>query len=803
MTNTYPQPNAATGSPDQIAMTARLVKGMNAEQTEAVLLPHESALILAGAGAGKTTVIIGRIANLVNTGLPARKVLAVTFTNKASEEMKKRLRDRMPREDVNAIWAGTFHSVCNRILRDDFEAAGLPVNFAILDTDSQESLIRVLTKDANSAILVGASKGAAEDGEGAPEKISAKEVVKFINGKKEFGIKPFEIDAEPGSQEDLFANIYGEYQKACLEQGLLDFNDLLYRTVELLETNARVRNKYQEKFDAILVDEFQDTNDIQYRWLQLVKGPQAFVMAVGDDDQSIYAFRGANPGNMQTFVKDMTVTADLPQGRIIKLEQNYRSLPFILNAANAIIGTNTDRLGKNLRTVAPDRGEKIVVTEYENGVSEARVVAKKVHTLINTRKVPPHEIAIMYRTNMQSRMIEQEINKLGIPATVYGGFRFYERQEIKHVLAYMDLVSSFTRDISFARIVNFPPRGIGERTVEDLRQEARTNSLSMVEMIGLRADRGTEGMGTVAAKKQVALESFAGMLMDLTDKSYALSLSELVSEIVEGSGLGAHYDTLPAEEAAERNENISELISAAKQFELDRPDLRTAVEQLPEYLTFVQLMTSTSKASMDQLNTVSLMSIHSAKGLEFDHVFLTGLEEGIFPHARSIGDNDGKASNPAWDGADEEYDDDGNLTEASVAALEARRAAPANNVDSDEMQEECRIMYVATTRPRKELEISYARNRMTNGESRPQKPSRFLDRIPSALKVLVKDTSMKASFGGPAQGSKYPSKYTSKYSPKSAAPAVAPAPTKPVAVKHAEGVPPPEAAFMSRRPMSR
>lgn len=796
---------------DSVLYTQNLVKNLNDEQARAVLQPRISSLVLAGAGAGKTTVIIGRIANLVNTGLPARKILAVTFTNKSSEEMRKRLDDRMAREDVNTIWMGTFHSLCNRILRENYDAAGLPRNFAILDTDSQTSLIKTITKDKNSAIVVTSStskKSTSEkDGEGESdgvEKINAKDVVNFINSKKEYGIQPHEVEAEPGTKLDLLVNLFGEYQQACIDQGLLDFSDLLYRTVALLESNELVRSKYHEKFDAILIDEFQDTNDIQYRWLKLMKGPQTFVMAVGDDDQSIYAFRGANPENLRTFVSDITVSPEYPQGNVIKLEQNYRSLPFILDAANAVIDTNTDRLGKNLWTAQPGRGEKITVTEYENGVAEARVVAKKVHTLIADRRVPPNEIAVMYRTNMQSRLIEQEVNKLGVPATVYGGFRFYERAEIKDVLAYMDLVSSFTRDISFTRVINLPVRGIGNSTVEDLRQEARTNGVSMVEMIGLRADRGLVGVTATAIKKQAALENFAIMIMDLTDESMLVPLSTLVSSILQRSGLEAHYNGLPEEESADRKENVAELMSAAKQFEIDRPELKTAAEQLPEYLTFVQLMTSTSKASMDQLNTVSLMSIHSAKGLEFNHVFLTGLEEGVFPHARSIGDNDGKEGAQS-EFVDQEYDDEGNLTTECVARMEARLEAPENNIATREMQEECRLMYVAMTRPRLELDISYAKSRLTNGESKPQKPSRFLKLIPQNLMILIKDSTMRNGFGEfggeKKQGTwnKYPGKKPPACLPVVTALELPPPPAKNLA---SEVVAPPEKAFM-RRPLFR
>ena len=799
--------------------TAALTKNLNPEQRSAVLMDKSSALVLAGAGSGKTTVIIGRVANLVNEGLVPQKIMVVTFTNKASEEVKHRLRDKMPREAVAAIWAGTFHSICNRILRESFEEAGLPRNFAILDTDGQESLIRQLTKDANNAIVV--PEG--EDG----EKLAPKDVVKYINVKKEAGVRPMDIDAEPGTEEGIMVELYGEYQRSCAEQGLLDFNDLLYKTVDLLEKNDTLRTRYQDKFDSLLVDEFQDTNDIQYRWLQLIKGPNSFVMAVGDDDQSIYAFRGARPENMQRFVDEMTVSADHPDGNVIKLERNYRSLPYILESANAVIERNTDRLGKNLRTDRQDRGEKIVVTTFEDGVGEAASIAGEIHNLVKNQGVPPHEISILYRTNMQSRLLEQELNKLGVPLTVYGGFRFFERQEIKHVLAYMDLVSSFSRDISFARVVNFPLRGIGEVTVEDLRQEAKANNVSMIEMIALRSEKGTAGMTASAQKKKAALEDFAGLIMDMAEVAPTLQLAELISHVVEKSGLGAHYATLSKEESAERMENINELISAAKQFEIDRPDLNGALEQLPEYLSFVQLMTSTSEADMDRKNTVSLMTVHSAKGLEFDNVFVAGLEEGTFPHSRSLEASASADAASAFEdttfGVELVYNDRGDLTDECLEAIQIAREKKGGFADSPEIQEERRLMYVALTRARKVIKLSRAKKRMLNGKDVDTKPSRFLAEIPEHRVAHVKDTTQARSYGNYGKGGQ-PNRWAKKpvasvpLAAKPAAPAVsqpvarqaAPAPTavaRPTVTPAAhKPTPPSDAAvqqFQQRKPLFR
>lgn len=712
---------------DRARFTASLVKHLNPEQKMAVVLPKISSLVLAGAGSGKTTVIINRIANLVNEGIQAKAIMAVTFTNKASEEMKNRLKEKLKREEVAHIWTGTFHSLCLRMLRENYVAAGLPKNFAVLDTDSQESLIKTITTDRNGLAVAGENEG------DQVEKILAKDVVKYINSKKEFGIGPYDIDVDIGSTDSNFVELYIEYQVACKDQGLLDFSDLLYRTVELLETDEKVRGKYNTQFDAIMVDEFQDTNNIQYRWLKAIKRRSAFIMAVGDDDQSIYAFRGANPENMQRFVQEMTVDKDNPDGLVIRLERNYRSLPYILESANAVINRNTGRLGKKLWTNSPDKNEKIEVMSYENGTYEARGIAAEINDLIKNKNIPPNEIAVLYRTNMQSRQIEQESIKLGIPVTVYGGFRFYAREEIKHVLAYLDLISSVDRDISFARIINFPVRGIGERTVEDLRQEAKSVGVSMVEMIARRMDQEYVGMSNAEIKKQKAMEEFVGLIIDLGEESARSSLSEIVSKVVEMSGMGDYYRAQPKEEAAERLENIGELISAARQFEFDRPELKGAIEQLPEYLSSVQLLTSTSDADMDKKNTVSLMTVHSAKGLEFDYVYVSGMEDGIFPHFRSIADEiniDAESILTSVGGKDLEYDEDGNLTEESVDALHAIRDDPKNKLDTPELQEERRLLYVALTRARKGLKLSSAKNRMTMGKETVQKQSRFVIEIP-------------------------------------------------------------------------
>ena len=778
---------------DAQAYRDSLLEKLNDRQAQAVGMEHGSVLVLAGAGSGKTSVLTARVAYLLADGIDPSQVMTVTFTNKASQEMRNRLNRILPRNEASDLWMGTFHSLCNRMLRESHKEAGLPKNFAILDTDGQEVMLKSLMRDAGllptkaerdaakaaAAIpdlltvdplsgmggdqpqaSAGAQSGPPDAGDDDDEederRMKPSEVVSWINGKKERNIKPGDIEAL-SPEDETRIQLYKSYQQTCSDQGLLDFSDLLHRCVELLEKDPMVRNRYRGKFKAILVDEFQDTNDVQYRWIQLLKSDRAFVMAVGDDDQSIYAFRGANPENMKRFVDEMTVTADHPEGRVIKLEQNYRSLPYILDAANAVIDKNSNRLGKSLWSGKPDQGERIQATEYENGYTEAQTVATRIHHLVRTEGVAPNEVAILYRTNTQSRLLEQELNKLSIPVTVYGGFRFYERQEVKNVLAYMDLVCSFERDISLSRVVNFPPRGIGERTIEDLRQESKENNVSMMEMIGQREANGTV-TGAVALRKQAQLVEFAGMMIGLSEIAQTSKLSQLVEAVIEQSGIRKFYEDgggaakkkpkaggkggqAAKSEEEERLGNISELVSAAAQFEQDNPHLTTAAELLPEYLSFVQLMSSTSAADMDKKATVSLMTVHSSKGLEFDHVFITGMEEGIFPHARSIKEDEanghgGNAADDAW--VESMLDND----DLKASSDEFTGSGP-DDIDGPGIQEERRLMYVAMTRARKELQISHAKVRMLGKEEKETERSRFVLEIPKARIEFKKERDLR------------------------------------------------------------
>jgi DNA helicase-2/ATP-dependent DNA helicase PcrA len=752
-----------------------LFSRLNPQQHEAVFSPAHSALVLAAAGSGKTSVLTARIARLITAGpagagraLPASSILAVTFTNKAAQEMRNRLHQLLDRKTVQKLWVGTFHSLCARLLRDHAKEAGLPKTFAILDVDAQEALCRGILKDMgltksaarqarrdkqvsaqqaldldqpsaaaapaqnlNQRLLEAGAVLQAEPEDASQEftPVSPAECARYIGSRKEGGHRPHpphQPVSRQSTELDQLEAVYEEYQARCSRSGLVDFADLLERATRLLEDNAVVRRGLQERFAAILVDEFQDTNDLQYRWISLIKSPQAHIMAVGDDDQSIYAFRGAKPQNMQRFLRDFTVTTQAPQGRLIRLEHNYRSLPHILTAANAIISRNENRLGKTLRTTRTGSGEMIDLDVHATGPDEARHVAQAIHALVREQGVQPSEIAVLYRANQQSRLLEGELNKRGLPLTVYGGFRFYERQEVKYAMAYLDLVADITHDLSMSKVANFPPRGLGETTIEELRQDAQVRRVSMMEMVSTRQQWRMESpsqIGNAAAqRRQVELEKLAHTIMSLSEIAAQVELHELVQRTLDESGLLAHYGKLAqdeGEEGQQRLDNLKELVSAARQFVLDNPQLQEqdTLGQLGEYLAHVALMSSTSESDMNTKNTISLMTVHSAKGLEFDHVFVTGLEEGTFPHSRA---------------AD---------ADAEQAALQGRE----DEGNGDATQEERRLMYVAVTRARKDLRLSYCEQRMINGNVLYLAPSRFVQEVPQQLLLHHPQTDSKVS----------------------------------------------------------
>ncbi|WDD94443.1 UvrD-helicase domain-containing protein [Burkholderia sp. FERM BP-3421] len=689
-----------------------LLANLNQEQHAAVTLPNEPALILAGAGSGKTRVLITRIAWLIQQGYASPPtVLAVTFTNKAAREMMARLTALLP-IDTRGMWIGTFHGLCNRMLRAHHRDAGLPQTFQILDTADQLSAIKRLMKAANI-----------DD-----EKYPPKNVQYFINNAKEQGLRPDKVDATDNFNRK-FVEIYQAYDQQCQREGVVDFPELLLRCYELLAHNPPLRAHYQARFKHILVDEFQDTNKLQYAWLKLLAGSHNAIFAVGDDDQSIYAFRGANVGNMRDFEDEFRVR------NLIKLEQNYRSHGNILDAANQLISNNAHRLGKNLRTDA-GHGEPVRVYEAATDSQEAGWIVEEIRSLIGSG-MARSEVAILYRSNAQSRAIEHTLMTAGIPYRVYGGLRFFERQEIKHALAYLRLIDNPNDDTAFVRVVNFPTRGIGARSIEQLADAARLYDCAMAAAIPY-----------VTGKAGTSLGGFANLIAKMRAETLQMSLPETVEYVVRASGLADFYQG--EREGQDRLENLQELVNAAAAFVgeegygLDAParaiPLRAGATAAPGlaaasddpadavldpfaldapaqnpdtmtplagFLSHASLEAGDNQAQAGQ-DAVQLMTVHAAKGLEFAAVFITGLEEGLFPHENSA-------------------------------------------LESDGLEEERRLMYVAITRAKERLYLSFAQSRLLHGQTRYNIRSRFFDELPEhVLKWLTPKVEASARWGGRA-----------------------------------------------------
>ena len=660
----------------------KLLENLNLEQLAAVTLPAQSALILAGAGSGKTRVLTTRIAWLLKTGqISTQGVLAVTFTNKAAREMTARL-SGMISANTRGMWIGTFHGLCNRLLRAHYHDAALPQSFQILDSQDQLSSIRRLLR-ANNV-----------DDEQYPPRALAY----YINNAKERGLRAVNVEAFD-EHEQRMVELYGLYEEQCQREGVVDFAELLLRSYELLSRNVLLREHYQARFRHILVDEFQDTNDLQYQWLRLMAGGGAVVFAVGDDDQSIYAFRGANVGNMTAFQRDFQVQ------NLIRLEQNYRSHGNILEAANALIANNSRRLGKNLRTEA-GHGEPVRVFEATSDLNEAQYLVEEAKSLVAEGRLRS-EIAILYRSNAQSRVIEHALFSAGIPYRVYGGLRFFERAEIKHAMAYLQLMDNPHNDSAFLRVVNFPTRGIGARSLEQLQNMARQHDVSLYAAIPY-----------MSGKAGTSLAAFVRLVEGARFETQQMSLPEMVKMVIERSGLIAHYQK--EKEGADRIENLGELVNAALAFlhmegiPQDMPALYASqvfqgtpilptesgvevlegepvVEMTPlvAFLTHASLEAGESQAQEGQ-DALQLMTVHAAKGLEFDAVFITGLEEGLFPHENSTQEVDG-------------------------------------------LEEERRLMYVAITRAKQRLYLSCSQTRMLHGRTKYNIQSRFLDELPEGI----------------------------------------------------------------------
>lgn len=636
-----------------------LLCGLNDKQLEAVTLPHQSALILAGAGSGKTRVLTTRIAWLIQTGqVSPTGLLAVTFTNKAAKEMLTRLTAMLP-INTRGMWVGTFHGLCNRLLRAHHREAMLPATFQILDSADQLSAIKRLMKVMN-----------VDD-----EKFPPKQVMGYINSCKEEGLRAQSVDAyDPHSQR--MREIFEEYDKQCQKEGVVDFAELLLRCYELLSRDSNIRKHFQERFKYILVDEFQDTNKLQYMWLKLFAGmgsedPNNCIFAVGDDDQSIYAFRGARVGNMRDFEMDFKVQ------NIVKLEENYRSHSNILDAANAIITNNKNRLGKSLWTSA-GAGEPVRVYQAYNDIDEASFIVDEVKMLHNDGWAL-NDIALLYRSNAQSRVIEHALFSNNIPYRVYGGLRFFERAEIKHAMAYLRLINNPEDDVALLRVINFPTRGIGTRSLEQLQGSARAQDCSLWQAATNKVGNGRPGKG---------LEGFVALIKQMQDDAKGLTLSEMTEIATTMSGLKNFYQL--EKEGEDRIANLDELINAAVSFMNNNSDaLEDNSNGLTEFLTHASLEAGEHQADIGA-DALQLMTVHAAKGLEFKAVFISGLEEGLFPHENSLYENNG-------------------------------------------LEEERRLMYVAVTRARQRLYLSHAQSRMLHGQIRYGIASRFLDEIPDAL----------------------------------------------------------------------
>ncbi len=652
-----------------------ILDSLNDAQREVVAAPVCHQLVLAGAGSGKTRVLSHRIAWLVQeAGLSPLNILAVTFTNKAAAEMRSRI-EHLLGPIVRTMWIGTFHGLAHRLLRMHWRDANLPEGFHILDADDQQRLVRRVIN----------ALGLDED------RWPAKQAQWFINGKKDEGLGPEHLPDYGDITARTMIKIYRAYEEACQRSGSIDFADLLLKVHRLWLNKPDILQHYQQRFRYILVDEFQDTNAIQYAWIRLLAGKENHVMIVGDDDQSIYGWRGAKVENIARFSKDF------PLAKTTRLEQNYRSTGTILRAANGLIANNAGRMGKNLWT-AGDQGQPIVVYAAFNDLEEARFVANRIRDWQREGQ-PLRHVAILYRSNAQSRVLEESLMQNSIPYRVYGGLRFYERQEIKDALAYLRILANRDDDAAFERVVNTPTRGIGERTVISLREYAQKNNLSLWCSANELLEQ--KFFTTRAAH---ALQAFLQLIDTLSNDTETLELHEQVEHVIQNSGLIEHYQKEKGEKGLARLENLEELVSAARQFDVDdgfAEDVQMPL--LSAFLAYSALEAGEGQAEKFE-DCVQLMTLHSAKGLEFPVVFLCGCEEGLFPHYMTMEDPKG-------------------------------------------LEEERRLCYVGMTRAMQHLYMTYAEVRRLHGKEVYHRPSRFLAEIPSEC---LEEVRMKAKISMPS-----------------------------------------------------
>ncbi|OGT46332.1 MAG: DNA helicase II [Gammaproteobacteria bacterium RIFCSPHIGHO2_12_FULL_41_15] len=638
-------------------ITEHLTASLNEQQCAAVSAPPGNLLILAGAGSGKTRVLVHRIAWLIEQSFASpHSILAVTFTNKAAHEMRARI-ESLLRCPMHHFWVGTFHGLAHRLLRLHGQETGLNESFQILDSDDQYRLIRRIQKQLNVD----------------ETKWPPKQVQWFINKQKEAGLRPHQVPNQDHSYFiETLLRVYHAYEEMCRRSSLVDFAELLLRSLELLQSNAAIREHYQQRFQHILVDEFQDTNKIQYAWLSTLKIPTSTITAVGDDDQSIYSWRGACIDNIHRFTRDFAPVTT------IRLEQNYRSTQTILNAANAVIANNCNRMGKNLWTAGND-GHLILLYPAFNERDEAFYVAESIKQWLSHGN-GARDVAILYRSNAQSRILEEQLIDKQIPYRIYGGLRFYERAEIKDAIAYLRLLVNRHDDASFERVINTPPRGIGNTTLGLIRDIARTQQQSLWHSTqNLLAQR------SLSARAANALAHFMQFINDLAEDIDAIALGELFATTIEKTGLRSFYQKDKSEKSLSRIENLDELINAAAQFQAEDQN----ASKLNAFLAHVALESGDEQVEQ-HIDCVNLMTLHSAKGLEFPLVFITGLEEELFPHKMSLND-------------------------------------PAG------LEEERRLLYVGITRAMEKLVLTYAESRRLHGVERYCHPSRFIHEIPEDL----------------------------------------------------------------------
>ncbi|QYK12506.1 DNA helicase II [Shewanella rhizosphaerae] len=654
-----------------------LLDGLNDKQREAVGAPQSSMLVLAGAGSGKTRVLTHRIAWLMQVEQQSPySILAVTFTNKAAAEMRERV-EKVSGSNMGRMWIGTFHGLAHRLLRTHYQDANLPQSFQILDSDDQLRLIKRILKSLNL-----------DEKQYPPRQAQG-----YINGKKDQGLRPKHIDAGGFPIEQNLLKIYQVYQESCDRAGLVDFAEILLRAHELWLNKPHILEHYQERFKNILVDEFQDTNAIQYAWIRVLAGSTANVMIVGDDDQSIYGWRGAQVENLHRFLQDF------PAAQTIRLEQNYRSSGNILNASNELIANNPDRLGKKLWTEDKD-GEKIGLYCAFNEMDEARFIVGRI-TDWQDMGGNLSDCAILYRSNAQSRVLEEALLHKGMAYRIYGGLRFFERQEIKDAMGYLRLISNKNDDAAFERIINTPTRGIGDRTLEILRSTARQQELTLWQTCLRLIDEKV-----LSGRAANAVRGFMDLIVTLQQETAEQSLHRMTDHVIQASGLKAMYEAEKGEKARARVENLEELVTAARTFVM--PEDLEDMGELNAFLSHAALEAGEGQADAFT-DAVQLMTLHSAKGLEFPMVFMAGVEEGIFP---------------------------------SQMAMD----------EGDRLDEERRLCYVGMTRAMKQLYITYAESRRIYGRENYARPSRFIKEIPGDY---VQEIRMRTSVSAPASSNRF------------------------------------------------